>query len=109
MWEYAEVPEGLAGHPLGVSGLTLFLPLLLGSPQQKFLSIACHILPATPVFFWVRPEGVTVDIFSGCPTRVELPTSGTSGVQWVPPGTLPLTSWVLQMSQVPLVSWVTVA
>ena len=40
-----------------VSGPTLLVRVLLGSPQQRCL-INFHILPATPLFFLLRPEGV---------------------------------------------------
>ena len=39
-----------------VSRPTLLVQVLLGSPQQCCL-INLHIPPATPLFFWLRPEG----------------------------------------------------
>ena len=41
-----------------VSGPILLVWVLLGSPQQQCFVINLHILPATPLFFLLRPEGV---------------------------------------------------
>ena len=86
----------------------IFTPLS-GQPIAKMFKYTSPDSRSHPRLYLGEARRVTVDIFSGCPTRVELPASGPSGGRWVPSGMLPLTSWVLQVSQVPLVSRATVA
>ena len=106
LWPFASI-----SHPEVISGTIVFLCLLLGSLQQECFTIRFHILPASPFFFWLRPEGVAGEW--GCPAWEELlMVLATLRGQLFPSEALLPVPRVLLVSQVSrvlpelLVSWV---